>query len=325
MTRTALVTGGAGFIGSHVADLLLNEGYAVTVIDDLTSGNRDQVPEAARFHQIDITAPDAAAVVREGRFDVICHLAAQIDVRKSVADPAYDARVNIGGTLNLLEAVRASGKSTRFVFSSTGGAVYGDLVTLPTEEGAAKDPQSPYGSAKLSTEYYMGYYARVHDLDTVALRYANVYGPRQDPHGEAGVVAIFCGRILDGTPLTVFGDGKQTRDYVYVGDVARANVLAARAVLPPATTLDSRAFNIGTSVETNVLELAETLMRVAGSHAEVKHAAARPGEQLRSAVHIGKAGRALGWRPEVALSEGLQRTFEWFAARRNAAVGGSRA
>jgi UDP-glucose 4-epimerase len=325
MTRTALVTGGAGFIGSHVADLLVNEGYAVTVMDDLTSGNRDQVPDAAHFHQIDITSPEAAAVVREGRFDVICHLAAQIDVRKSVADPAYDARVNIGGTLNLLESVRSSGKATRFVFSSTGGAVYGDLVTLPTEEAAAKDPQSPYGSAKLSTEYYMGYYARVHGLDTVALRYSNVYGPRQDPHGEAGVVAIFCGRLLDGTALTVFGDGTQTRDYVYVGDVARANALAARAVLPAATTLDSRAFNIGTSVETNVLELAETLMRVAGSDAEVRHAAARPGEQLRSAVHIGRAARTLGWRPAVALSEGLQRTFEWFAARRNAPVGGSRA
>ncbi|MGH7717253.1 MAG: GDP-mannose 4,6-dehydratase [Gemmatimonadaceae bacterium] len=325
MTRTALVTGGAGFIGSHVADLLLEEGYDVDVMDDLTSGNREQVPEGARYHQLDITSPDAAAVIREGKFDVVCHLAAQIDVRKSVTDPAYDARVNIGGTLNLLEAVRQSGRATRFVFSSTGGAVYGDLVQPPTSEGAPKDPQSPYGTAKLSVEYYMAYFARVHRLDTVALRYSNVYGPRQDPHGEAGVVAIFCGRILDGVPLTVFGDGKQTRDYVYVGDVARANVLAARATLPAVTSLDSRAYNVGTGVETDVLELARTLMRVASSEAAVQHAPPRPGEQLRSAVEAEKAARQLEWRPKVALEEGLQRTLEWFAARRNATVGGSRA
>jgi UDP-glucose 4-epimerase len=177
MARTVLVTGGAGFIGSHVADLLVADGHAVTVLDNLTSGKRSQVPREADFYELDITSPEAAALVRDTGFDVICHLAAQIDVRKSVADPANDSRINIGGSLNLLEAVRQSGADTRFIFSSTGGAVYGDLVPMPVEESGAKDPQSPYGTAKLSVEYYMGYYARVHGLDTVALRYSNVYGP----------------------------------------------------------------------------------------------------------------------------------------------------
>ena len=319
MTRTALVTGGAGFIGSHVADLLATEGYQVTVLDNLTSGKREQVPKTATFIESDITSVEAAALVRDSRFDVICHLAAQIDVRKSVADPAADSRLNIGGTLNLLEAVRQGSPRTRFIFSSTGGAVYGDLVPMPVEETAAKDPQSPYGTAKLSAEYYMGYYARVHGLDTVALRYANVYGPRQDPHGEAGVVAIFCNRILDGTALTVFGDGKQTRDYVYALDVARANLLACTAELPRMTTLDSRAFNIGTSIETDVLELAGILKRTGKSDVAVNHAPARAGEQMRSAVQISKAKRALGWEPRVALEEGLANTFEWFAAQRSGA------
>ncbi|MFN2400350.1 MAG: NAD-dependent epimerase/dehydratase family protein [Gemmatimonadaceae bacterium] len=317
MGRNALVTGGAGFIGSHVADLLNDHDYNVTVLDNLSSGKRSQVARKADFHELDIASVDAAEIVRDGEFDVICHLAAQIDVRKSVADPAADARINVVGTLNLLEAVRANGRPTRFVFSSTGGAIYGDFAEPPTEETSAKDPQSPYGTAKLSAEYYLGYYARVHGLDTVALRYANVYGPRQDPHGEAGVVAIFCDRLLDKTQLKVFGDGKQTRDYVNVQDVARANLLAAEAELPPATTLDSRAFNIGTGVETSVLELADLLSRAAGTNTGVEHAPARPGEQRRSAVGIGKASRVLKWRPELDLGSGLQVTFDWFARQRN--------
>lgn len=317
MSGRALVTGGAGFIGSHVSDLLLANGFEVTVIDNLVSGNRDQVPRTATFHEMDITDERASRLVQESAFDVICHLAAQIDVRKSVADPAYDSRVNIGGTLNLLEAVRQSGKrSTRFVFSSTGGAVYGDLVAPPTSEEAPKDPQSPYGTAKLSVEYYMGYYARVHGLETVALRYSNVYGPRQDPHGEAGVVAIFCNRLLDGTPLTIFGDGKQTRDYVYVGDVARANLLAATRPLPAIGALDARAFNVGTSVETDVVELARVLREIAGAHVEAKHAPERPGEQKRSAVDVRKAQRVLGWQPKMSLRDGLTETYRYFAARR---------
>jgi UDP-glucose 4-epimerase len=317
MSGRALVTGGAGFIGSHVADLLLANGFEVTVIDNLVSGNREQVPQAARFHEMDITDERAAQLVRDSKFDVICHLAAQIDVRKSVADPAYDSRVNIGGALNLLEAVRQSGKrSTRFIFSSTGGAVYGDLVPPPTTEDAPKDPQSPYGTAKLSVEYYMGYYARVHGLDSVALRYSNVYGPRQDPHGEAGVVAIFCNRLLDGTPLTIFGDGKQTRDYVYVGDVAHANLLAATRPLPAIGALDTRAFNVGTSVETDVVELARLLREIAGTSGEAKHAPERPGEQRRSAVDVRKAQRLLGWQPKMSLRDGLRETYRYFAARR---------
>jgi UDP-glucose 4-epimerase len=316
MAQRALVTGGAGFIGSHVADLLLSEGFDVAVLDNLSSGKRAQVPEGAAFHQMDITDPEAATLVRDGGFDVICHLAAQIDVRKSVADPANDSRLNIGGTLNLLEAVRSGSPKTRFVFSSTGGAVYGDLLPMPVDESAAKDPQSPYGAAKLSVEYYMGYFSRVHGLDTVALRYANVYGPRQDPHGEAGVVAIFCRRVLEDTPLTVFGDGRQTRDYVFAPDVARANLLAARADLPRMTSLDSRAFNIGTSIETDVLQLAKIIKDAAGSSVEIKHAPPRAGEQLRSAVRIEKAHRDLGWEPRMELKEGLAQTLRWFERQR---------
>ena len=315
MSQRALVTGGAGFIGSHVADALLEQGYKVDVLDNLSSGDRRNVGSGATLHEMDITSSEAARLVRDSKFDAICHLAAQIDVRKSVADPGFDASVNVGGTLNLVEAVRQSGHPTRFVFSSTGGAIYGDFVDVPTEERASKDPESPYGIAKLSAEYYLAYYARVHGLDTVALRYSNVYGPRQNPHGEAGVVAIFCSRILENKPLTVFGEGTQTRDYVYAGDVARANVAAVTRTLPRPAQLDLRAFNIGTSRQTTVLELANTLRAAAGSDVPVQHHPARPGEQQRSAIVIEKAARDLGWRPLVTLEEGLRLTFEFFAAR----------
>jgi UDP-glucose 4-epimerase len=321
--KRALVTGGAGFIGSHVADAFLERGYAVTVLDNLSSGNRDNVPAGAALVEGDIASPDAARLVGEGRFDVIAHLAAQIDVRKSVADPAYDAAVNIGGTLNLLEAARVGGATARFIFSSTGGALYGDFVTPPNDEEFPKDPESPYGIAKLSAEYYMAYYGRLHGMETVALRYANVYGPRQNPHGEAGVVAIFCNRILGGRPMTVFGDGLQTRDYVYVKDVARANVAAATRPIPPAGRLDARGFNIGTGVGTTVVDLARALNRAAGASVPIEHAPARPGEQQRSVVKIDKAAALLGWRPEVALDRGVVETFQWFAER-HAASGTSR-
>jgi UDP-glucose 4-epimerase len=320
MTRRILVTGGAGFIGSHAAALFAAAGDHVTVLDDLSSGRRENIPTAAEFLPLDVRSPDAARAVRDGRFDVVCHFAAQMDVRRSVADPVHDARINIEGSLNLLEAVRAAGGSARVVFASTGGAIYGDLAEPPTAEQAAKDPQSPYGVAKLAVEQYLAYYERVHGLQSIALRFSNVYGPRQDPHGEAGVVAIFCERLLHGEPLTVYGDGRQTRDYVFVGDVARAVQLGARAAVPPAGTVDARAFNIGTGVETDVLTLAKTLAAAAGAPPRIAHAAERPGEQRRSAVRIDAAARALGWRPEVALEQGLQQTFAWFSARRPAVL-----
>jgi UDP-glucose 4-epimerase len=312
-----LITGGAGFIGSHVADLFLSRGYDVDVIDNLSSGRRENVDPRVRLHELDIRSPDAARLVQQEPVDAIVHLAAQIDVRKSVADPVMDASINICGTLNLIEALRQSGRgqSTRFVFSSTGGALYGDFVDPPNVENFPKDPESPYGIAKLSAEFYLAYYARVHGMDTAAVRFANVYGPRQDPHGEAGVVAIFCGRILDGRPLSIFGDGSQTRDYVFVGDVAEGTFLAATHSLPRPERLDARAFNIGTGVETSVTELARIMRRVARSDVAVEHLPKRPGEQQRSVVSVAKAGSLLGWRPRASLEEGLSRTYTWFAER----------
>jgi UDP-glucose 4-epimerase len=316
MSPRALVTGGAGFIGSHIADALLDRGFHVVVLDDLSTGRRENVPAAAEFAQCDVRSADASRLVRDGGFDVILHQAAQIDVRKSVADPLHDASINILGALNLLEAVRATAKRARVVFASTGGAIYGDFVTPPNVEEFAKDPESPYGIAKLTVEHYLAYYGRLHDVEGVVLRYANVYGPRQDPHGEAGVVAIFCNRLLDGKPLTVFGDGMQTRDYVHVKDVAAANVAAATAALPDKGRLDARAMNIGTGVETDVLTLAETLRRVSGRDADIAFAPDRPGEQLRSAVSIEKVQRLLRWTPQRSLEAGLKETFEYFASKR---------
>ena len=318
MAKRALVTGGAGFIGSHVADLYLEQGYEVTIIDNMASGRRENVPPRATFVEADIGSEEAATLVRGGRFDAISHLAAQIDVRRSVNEPVYDARVNIVGTLNLLEAVRQSGHRSRFILSSTGGAIYGDFVKPPNVEDFPKDPESPYGISKLAAEYYMAYYARVHGLDCVSLRYANVYGPRQDPHGEAGVVAIFCNRLLDGRAMTIFGDGSQTRDYVFVKDVARANLAAAERELPPVGRVDARAFNVGTGIETSVVQLADALRRVAGSATPAEHAAARPGELARSAVKVDRARQLLGWQPTVRLEDGLAETFAYFQARRGA-------
>ncbi len=316
MANRALVTGGAGFIGSHIADALLDRGFHVVILDDLSTGRRQNVPAAAEFMPLDVRSADAARVVREGGFDVVVHQAAQIDVRRSVTDPVHDASINILGALNLLEAVRAAARRPRFVFASTGGAIYGDFVTPPNVEEYAKDPDSPYGIAKLAVEHYLAYYGRVHGVEGAVLRYANVYGPRQDPHGEAGVVAIFCNRLLDGKPLTVFGDGKQTRDYVHVKDVAAANVAVATAALPPPGRLDVRAMNIGTGIETDVLTLAETLRRVSGRDAAIEFAPARPGEQRRSAVSIGKVQQRLGWQPQRTLEVGLKETFEYFFAAR---------
>jgi UDP-glucose 4-epimerase len=317
-----LVTGGAGFIGSHVADRFLGNGDRVVVVDNLSTGKRDNIPRRAEFLELDIGSREAATLVRDGEFDVIAHLAAQIDVRRSVEDPLFDARVNVVGTLNLVEAVRASsnGQRTRIVFASTGGALYGDFVTPPSPEISAKDPDSPYGISKLSVEHYLAYYGRIHGLDTMVLRFGNVYGPRQDPHGEAGVVAIFCRRLLDGRPLTVYGDGTQTRDYIYVGDVASAFITAAAASLPAPGRLDARAFNVGTGVETSVVDLADALRRAAGTMTSIEFAPKRAGELARSVLAPDKAAEQLGWRAAMPLERGIAETYAWFASTRNAPV-----
>ncbi len=322
MTKRVLITGGAGFIGSHVAERFLAEHWAVEIIDNLTSGKQENVPASARLHVLDIQSPEAARIVREGAFDAVAHLAAQIDVRRSVADPLFDAGVNVIGSLNLLEAVCSTGRaaSTRFVFASTGGAIYGDHAVPPNSETTVKEPEAPYGIAKLAVEHYLAFYARVHRLDAVSVRFSNVYGPRQDPHGEAGVVAIFCGRILDNRSLTVFGDGKQTRDYVHVSDVADAVYRAATRSLPPVGRLDHRAFNIGTGIATSVVDLADTLLRVAHATTPIDFAAARPGEQLQSFLRVDRAREVLGWTPQLSLERGLADTFAYFAGRTRSTV-----
>lgn len=307
----ALVTGGAGFIGSHVADRLLAAGHEVHILDNFATGKRHNVTEGATLHELDIRTPEAARLVREGEFDLVAHLAAQIDVRASVADPGFDSSVNIGGTLNLLEAARSCDRPPRVVFASTGGALYGEVEAPPSDELTAKNPDAPYGIGKLSAEQYLAYYGRVHGMDCVVLRFGNVYGPRQDPHGEAGVIAIFCGRLEEGRAFTVFGDGRQTRDYIFVGDVADAFVTAAGAVLPPIGALDARAFNIGTGVETSVLEVAEGLRAAAGRDVQIEFAAARAGEVSRSCLDPSKAERLLRWKAKVALEEGLRATWAW--------------
>jgi len=314
-----LVTGGAGFIGSHVADLFVANGFEVVVVDNLSTGKRENVPAKARFCEIGVNSPEFADLVRGGAFDVIAHLAAQMDVRKSVADPVIDATTNILGTLNLMEALRQSQTKARVVFTSTGGVLYGEFNTPPNVESYSKDPESPYAIAKLSIEYYLAYYGRVHDMDSISVRLGNVYGPRQDPHGEAGVVAIFCGRILEKRPLTIFGNGLQTRDYVYVGDVARAIYLAATKPLPEKGRLDARAFNIGTGVGTSVLGIAKLLQAAARTVVPLDFAPRRSGEQQESFVDVNKAREVLGWAPEVDLADGLAKTYAWFSGEWNGA------
>ncbi|UCG89371.1 MAG: GDP-mannose 4,6-dehydratase [Gemmatimonadota bacterium] len=310
MKGRALVTGGAGFIGSHVADHYLEAGYDVTIVDDLSSGREENIPRAAEFVHADIGSSEVRRLLERTRFDVLNHHAAQMDVRVSVEDPSFDARVNILGLLNLLEGARAGG-TKRVVFASSGGVVYGESDDLPHVEHARKLPVSPYGVSKLTSEYYLAAYTQLYGMQCVALRYANVYGPRQNPHGEAGVVAIFCSRINRGQQLTVFGDGGQTRDYVFVRDVARANMLATKWWTDNPATIDATAFNIGTATETSVNELAQALIGAVGAAVSIMHAPERAGELRRSAVAIERAGRDLDWKPETALGEGLKQTYEW--------------
>jgi UDP-glucose 4-epimerase len=316
----ALVTGGAGFIGSNLVDALLDRGDEVTVVDNLATGRIGNLDGARRrgisFHEVDITDAEGVAKVFAGaRPDIVFHLAAQIDVRKSIEDPSWDAGVNVGGTINVLEAARRSGVA-RVVNTSTGGAIYGDVEPIPTPETVAPRPMAAYGTSKLCAETYCGWFERLYGLSAVTLRYGNVYGPRQDPLGEAGVIAIFCGKLIAGEQPTIYGDGRQTRDYTYVADVVAANLAAASH--PEAHGV----YNAGTGRESSVLEVLAALRRAAGladDELQPEFAPARLGELQRSALDVSRARAELGFSAEAGLDDGLRRTLEW--ARETAAAG----
>jgi len=299
-----LVTGGAGFIGSHLVDTLLKRGYDVHILDDLSTGRVENIPAGAVFHKMDIRDKNVGDLFVDERFTSVFHCAAQMNVRRSVVDPLFDARINIVGMLNLLEASRTTGVS-HFIFSSSGGAIYGDPVRIPQDEQHPLEPLSPYGVAKLSGEHYLRYYRTWHDMAGISLRYANVYGPRQNPHGEAGVVAIFAEHMLAGRTCAINGDGNQTRDYVFVSDVVEANLLAMHRP-------QNGAFNIGTGEETSVNALFRLLTPLFDNRAEPPvYGPARVGEQRRSVLSINLAAKKLGWRPRIPLEEGLRLTADW--------------
>ena len=294
----ALVTGGAGFIGSHVVEALLARGDEVHALDDLSKGRRENVAPGAELHVADIRRPDE--VFDAVQPEVVLHLAAQADVRSSVERPDHDADVNVLGTVRILEAARRH--SARIVFASTGGAIYGECDG-PAPEAAPRRPLAPYGASKLCGEEYLATWNRLHGTGHVSLRLGNVYGPRQQPHGEAGVVAIFMGLLRDGGTPRIYGDGRQTRDYVYAGDVARAMLLALEQ--------DGGVFNVGTGRETSVLELYDAIQETSAVRREPTHAEPRLGELQRSVLDVSLADRELGWRPDLSLAEGLAETWRW--------------
>ncbi len=303
-----LVTGGAGFIASHVADAYIKAGHEVVIIDNLSTGKIENINPNAKFYQLDILDEKVKAVFRTEKFDLVNHHAAQMDIRKSVADPLYDARVNILGTLNLMQnSVDFNVK--KFIFISSGGAAYGEQEIFPAPETHPTRPLSPYGVTKLTGEKYLYFYHTAYGLQYNVLRYANVYGPRQSPHGEAGVVAIFTTRLLNGEVPVINGDGKQTRDYVYVGDVVRANVELLNFN-------QNETFNIGTSIETDVNQIFHHLNSLCGSNKPEQHGPAKKGEQLRSVIDYSKATQLLGWKPEVDLANGLKKTVEFFKQKK---------
>jgi UDP-glucose 4-epimerase len=310
MSGKVLVTGGAGFIGSHIAEAYLREGWEVVVLDDLSRGREANVPKGARLVRADIRSPEARQTLASGNFDVLNHHAAQIDVRVSVDRPALDSDINVVGFVNLLDGAGAGGVK-RVIFASSGGVVYGDPEVIPTPETAPKGPISPYGVSKLAGEYYLRALGALRGFEGIAMRYANVFGPRQDPKSEAGVVSIFVSRLLAGQSLTVFGDGRQTRDYVFVKDVARANVLASTARVAGGG-IDGPAFNIATSIQRNVLDLAASVGEVMQRKPTIEFAPARAGELFRSALDVSKAKKVLGWAPQHVFEDGLRELVDWF-------------
>jgi UDP-glucose 4-epimerase len=303
----ALVTGGAGFIGSTLVDALVADGNEVSIVDDLSRGRRENLNAEADFHQLDIVDERLADLIASIAPEVVFHEAAQIDVRRSVAEPLLDTRINVLGTVNVLDACARAGVR-RVVFASSGGALYGDADILPTPERYPCTPASGYGAAKLAAETYGSVFHQVHGLEFVALRYGNVFGPRQDPHGEAGVVAIFAQRLLGGGEAVINGDGTQTRDYVYVDDVVDANMRAAHSQA-------LGAFNIGTGRQCDVNELYTHIARAAGVDREARHGEAKRGEQRTSCLDASRAAELLGWTPRTALEEGISRTVRWFSNR----------
>jgi UDP-glucose 4-epimerase len=307
--KRILVTGGAGFIASQVADQLVAAGQEVAVVDNLSIGKREYVPTAAQFYPYDIKSTEAADLIRGWRPQVIVHHAAQMSVQVSVDNPVLDAQENILGSLNLLQAAAASGVE-KIIFASTGGAMYGNGVPLPAREEDRPQPEAPYGIAKLAVEHYMHFYHQEHGIIPITLRYANVFGPRQNGQGEAGVVAIFIENFLAGKQPRINGDGLQTRDFVYVGDIVAANSLALD--YPKAGT-----FNIGTGKETDILTIYLRLQELMGSPLGPVHGPAKPGEQRRSALDSTLAQRELGWQPRTSLSEGLAQTVKAFKEARN--------
>jgi len=307
-----LVTGGAGFIGSNLVDAYLHDGHDVTVVDDFSTGKKSQVPRKAKLAMMDIRDPNLATLFAESRFEVVNHHAAQIDVRKSVQDPFFDASVNILGTLRLLECCRAYGVR-KFIFSSSGGTIYGECGARAAGEEDPSRPESPYGFSKAAAERYIRFYNDVYRLPYTILRYANVYGPRQDPHGEAGVVAIFAGKMLAKQAVTIYGDGKQERDYVFVSDVVAANLAAL-------TKGENGIFNIGTGIPTSVNTLYEVMASLNKPMKPASHAPARTGELSRSVLDAEKARRVLGWAPSRTLEQGLQETCRYFLQQKRPAT-----
>jgi UDP-glucose 4-epimerase len=299
-----LITGGAGFIGSHVTDAYVKDGHEVVVVDDLSTGFEKNLNPNARFVRMNIRDKEINDFIRKEKFDIVNHHAAQIDVRKSVADPLFDANTNILGTLNILESCVKTGVK-KFIFASTGGAIYGEQKNFPADENHPASPLSPYGISKLAIEKYINYYHIQFNLSYTILRYGNVYGPRQNPHGEAGVVAIFLNKLLSNEQPVINGDGLQTRDYIFVGDVVKANLLSLNKT-------ENDIYNVGTGTEIDVNQLFKELLKITGKNVKEVHGSSPSGEQQRSVISSEKIYKTTGWKPSINLTEGLQKTFEYF-------------